>query len=110
MEIVVTSEFRKNYKHLAGKYASLADDLRRLRDQLAENPYLGVGLPGGFRKIRLQIRSKGKGKSAGARIITFNYIVDEQCQRIVLVKMYDKSEAENISDAEIRRAFDTLEG
>ena len=38
-----------------------------------------------------------------------NYIVEQACQRIVLVKMYDKSEADNISDAEIQRAFSTLE-
>ena len=109
MDIVVTHEFRKNFKHLSGKYASLRDDLRLLQSQLQENPFMGVELFGGFRKIRLAIRSKSKGKSGGARVITFNYIVDEQCQRIVMVKMYDKSEAENISDAEIRRAFDTLE-
>ena len=27
MDIVVTREFKKNYKHLVGKYASLRDDL-----------------------------------------------------------------------------------
>ena len=65
-------------------------------------------LSGGFRKIRMAIKSKGKGKSGGARVITFNYIVDTECQRIVLVKMYDKSEISNISDAEIMHAFETL--
>ena len=109
MEIVVTREFKKNYKHLVSKYASLTNDLQLLRNQLMENPFIGVELSGGFRKIRLSIRSKGKGKSGGARVITFNYIVDQICQRIVLVKMYDKSETGNVTDAEIRRAFDTLE-
>ena len=109
MDIVITREFKKNYKHLASKYASLASDLQTLRAQLMENPFLGVELSGGFRKIRLSIRSKGKGKSGGARVITFNYIVDQACQRIVLVKMYDKSEAGNVTDAEIKRAFNTLD-
>lgn len=109
MDIVVTREFKKNYKHLSGRYASLRDDLLSLQLQLTENPYMGIELSGGFRKIRLSIRSKGKGKRGGARVITFNYIVDEQCQRIVMVKMYDKSEVENVSDAEIRRAFQTLD-
>ena len=67
MDIVVTREFRKNFKHLSGKYASLRDDLRLLQSQLLENPFMGVELSGGFRKIRLAIRSKGKGKSGGAR-------------------------------------------
>ena len=91
-----------------GKYASLHDDLKSLQTQLLENPFLGVELSGGFRKIRMAIKSKGKGKSGGARVITFNYIVDTECQRIVLVKMYDKSEISNISDAEIMHAFETL--
>ncbi len=109
MDIVVTQEFRKNFKHLSGKYASLRDDLRLLQSQLKENSFLGVEMTGGFRKIRMSIRSKGNGKSGGARVITFNYIVDEQCQRIVMVKMYDKSETGNVTDAEIRRAFRTLD-
>ena len=108
MDFVITQEFRRNYKRLSGKYASLRDDLLALQAQLRDNPFLGVELPGGFRKIRLAIKSKGKGKSGGARVITFNYIVDTECQRIVLVKMYDKSEVENISSAEIKRAFETL--
>ena len=62
----------------------------------------------GFRKIRMAIKSKGKGKSGGARVITFNYIIETECQRIVLVKMYDKSEISNITEAEIRHAFETL--
>lgn len=108
MDIVVTREFRKNYKRLSGKYASLHDDLVSLQEKLRENPFLGVELPGGFRKIRIAIKSKGKGKSGGARVITFNYIIETECQRIVLVKMYDKSEISNITDAEIRHAFETL--
>lgn len=62
----------------------------------------------GFRKIRLSIKSKGKGKSGGARVITFNYYVEEECRRIVLVKMYDKGDMGNVTDAEIKRAFSTL--
>ena len=108
MDIVITREFSRNYKRLSGKYASLHDDLKSLQTKLLENPYLGVELSGGFRKIRLAIKSKGRGKSGGARIITFNYIVETECQRIVLVKMYDKSEISNVSDAEIKQAFETL--
>ena len=51
MDIVVTREFRKNFKHLSGKYASLRDDLRLLQSQLLENHFMGVELSGGFRKI-----------------------------------------------------------
>lgn len=42
MDIVVTREFRKNFKHLSGKYASLRDDLRLLQSQLMENPFIDL--------------------------------------------------------------------
>lgn len=108
MEILITREFKKNYKQLSRKYPSLPEDLKEFQSQLLSNPFLGVELAGGFRKIRLSIKSKGKSKSGGARVITFNYLVEKTCDRIVLVKMYDKSEVENISDKDIRQAFETL--
>ena len=49
-------------KHLAKKYKSIADDLEVLRDELKQNPYAGADLGGGARKVRMSIRSKGKGK------------------------------------------------
>ena len=46
----------------------------------------------------MAITSKGKGKSGGARIIT--YIVNAE-KEILLVSIYDKSEKETISNKEI---------
>jgi hypothetical protein len=46
----------------------------------------------------LAIKSKGKGKSGGARIITFVVAVKEE---VVLLSIFDKSESENISDQEL---------
>ena len=42
MDIVITQEFRRNYKRLPGKYASLRDDLLALQAQLRDNPFLGA--------------------------------------------------------------------
>jgi hypothetical protein len=50
-------------------------------------------------KIRISIKSKGKGKSGGARVITHIQIVD---QKVYLLTIYDKSEHEDISDREIK--------
>jgi len=44
-------------------------------------------------------KSKGKGKSGGARIITYLQIIH---QTIYLLSIYDKSEKENISDKELK--------
>ena len=42
--------------------------------------------------------SKGKGKSAGARVITYLYIEETT---VFLISIYDKSEKSNISDSEL---------
>ena len=44
-------------------------------------------------------KSKGKGKSGGARVIT---LVIEKASRIYLLSIYDKSEMDSISVADIK--------
>jgi hypothetical protein len=46
----------------------------------------------------MAITSKGKGKSGGARIITFVKISQTT---VYLLSIYDKSDKENISDKEL---------
>lgn len=108
MKIEVTEEFEKDFKRLSKKYPSIPKDVKKIGEELLANPNMGVSLSGGFRKIRMAITSKGKGKSGGARIITFNYLIDNNNGKIILVTMYDKNEQANISDAQIRQAFKTL--
>ncbi|MEM0992494.1 MAG: hypothetical protein AAF847_01850 [Bacteroidota bacterium] len=45
-------------------------DLATLFDSLLENPYQGDQIKTDVYKIRLVIKSKGKGKCGGARVIT----------------------------------------
>lgn len=61
----------------------------------------GADLGMGLRKIRMKIEAKGKGKSGGARVITHNAIISVHEERITLLTIYDKSEQESISDAEL---------
>lgn len=63
---------------------------------------------GGVRKIRMAIASKNKGKSHGARVISYTYTVDEDKGVINLIFLYDKEERENITDAEIRELIEQL--
>ena len=56
---------------------------------------------GGVRRVRMSIKSKGKGKSGGAKVIIFNYLLDDDNRDITLMTIYDKSERETISDKEI---------
>ena len=98
--IRTTAHFDHEFKRLFQKYVSLKCDFEKLIYQLKENPETGTPLGGNIYKIRLAIASKGKGKSGGARVIT--YIKTEQ-GIIYLISIYDKSEKSTISDNEIHK-------
>jgi mRNA-degrading endonuclease RelE of RelBE toxin-antitoxin system len=105
-EIRFTEHFRKEYKKLAKKYVSLKDDVLSLVETLKEDPATGVNLGNNIYKIRMAISSKRKGKSGGARIIT--YFVDKD-NIVYLLSIYDKSEETNISDNEIKKILAEVE-
>ena len=93
--------FKCEAKRLNKHYASFADDYERLINELEANPHLGTDLGGGLRKIRMAITSKGKGKSGGARVITFTVVVAVEESEINLLYIYDKAERSSISKKEI---------
>ena len=89
------------YSQMGKKYRSMRQDYARLLEELHTNPTAGVSLGRGVRKVRMAIASKNKGKSHGARVITFTYSVDEESGTIVLLFLYDKEERDTITSAEI---------
>ena len=97
--IKTTKSFDKEIKRLGKHYASIANDYAALLDELAQNPRLGIDLGSGLRKIRMQITSKGKGKSGGA----FTVIVSMEESEINLLYIYDKADRPSISTHEIER-------
>ena len=99
MRIVFTTDFKTAYKRLKKKYASFDADFRSLMRSLTERPEQGVELFDGIRKIRLNIKSKGKGKSGGARIIIR---VQRMGDVLGFLFVYDKSEMENVRDEYLR--------
>lgn len=100
-EIRTLSSFDRKLKRLAKKYKSLKEDLMSLSASLLDNPTQGADLGGGVRKVRMSIGSKGRGKSGGARVITYTVLVDEESGIITLIAIYDKSEQDTISRNEI---------
>jgi mRNA-degrading endonuclease RelE of RelBE toxin-antitoxin system len=90
--------FDRQLKRLAKKYRSLKREFAALLESLEQDPEQGTPLGNNCYKIRLQISSKGKGKSGGARVIT-NFVVAENS--VFLISIYDKSEKENLSDKEL---------
>lgn len=98
-KIQTTPPFERQVKKLAKKYPSLKNDLLLLIESLETNPEQGTSLGNNFYKIRLAIKSKAKGKSGGARVITFVKVINET---VFLASIYDKAEQATISDRELK--------
>ena len=99
-QVDTIAHFEREAKRLKKKFPSLKQEIDELIDSLEENPLLGTALNNGFYKIRLGIKSKGKGKSGGARVITFVKVVTE---KVYLVSIYDKSEQSDISEDQLEQ-------
>ena len=97
--VELTDNFKKQAKRLSKKHLSLKDDLELLGVLLSENPTTGTHLGNNIYKVRLTIKSKGKGKSGGARVMTQVKVVN---QTVYLFSIYDKGEKDSISDNEIK--------
>jgi hypothetical protein len=107
MEIKATKIFIRCVKPLAKRYRSFRNDYAKILDELEKNPQLGIDLGDGFRKVRMAIASKGKGKSGGARIITLNLVKRNDC--LYLIYAYDKSDTDNVSFDVIKRFVSEME-
>jgi mRNA-degrading endonuclease RelE of RelBE toxin-antitoxin system len=105
-KIITIPTFDKELKSLSKKHRSIKIDLTQLGKQLLENPKMGDEILQNCYKIRMSITSKGKGKSGGARAITYIYIQEET---VYLLSIYDKSEHTTISDATIGELIKSID-
>ena len=114
ISIQVAENFKKKAKPLLRKYPSLRIELKLLEQTLTKNPTFGTPMGGQVYKIRLAIKSKGRGKSGGARIITYleiEFIGEETTseQTVVnLISIYDKAEIATLTDSEIQKIISNL--
>ena len=99
--IKTSDSFDKEVKRLSKRYRSIGQDVYDLYAEILANPTLGTDLGRGLRKIRMRITSKGRGKSGGARVISFTVIVSVGETEVNLLYIYDKAEREDITSAEI---------
>ena len=109
VEIRVGSEVLIQFKRLSKKYRSMLDDYDAFLTGLEQDPFQGTSLGKGVRKVRMAIASKGKGKSGGARVITYNLYQEGDSIIIDLLTIYDKGEISNISDEFISFLLDKRE-
>ena len=77
-KVIPTPTFAKSLKALAKRHRSLKEDVKAFVAELERDPLQGVELTAGIRKISMAIKSKGVGKSGGARVITYNVLVTEE--------------------------------
>jgi mRNA-degrading endonuclease RelE of RelBE toxin-antitoxin system len=98
-KILPTHKFEKEIKRLIKRFPSLKKEYAVLIKELKTNPTAGTPLGNDCYKIRLAIASKNKGKSGGARVITY-LVVDDTS--VFLLTIYDKSELNNIPDKELK--------
>lgn len=97
--IELTDNFKKEAKRLTKKYPSLKTELAELFSELEENPTTGTPLGNDIYKIRLAIASKNKGKSGGARVLSF---VKVTLTTVLLFSIYNKGEVDSLSENEIK--------
>ena len=101
--VLTIAPFDKQLKRLIKKYPSLKSEIISLIKELQVEPSKGTSIGNDCYKVRLAIASKGRGKSGGARVITYVTIIDRS---IYLLSIYDKSEHADIDDKELIRLLD----
>ncbi|MDX2129019.1 MAG: type II toxin-antitoxin system RelE/ParE family toxin [Chloroherpetonaceae bacterium] len=104
-KILLTVCFEKELKRLAKKFPSLKVDFSKLVTELSLKPLSGDSLGNNCYKVRVAVSSKGKGKSGGARVITYIYFEKET---IYLLTIYDKSEMQDLKPNELKEMIQNL--
>ncbi|MFH1319027.1 MAG: type II toxin-antitoxin system RelE/ParE family toxin [Bacteroidota bacterium] len=104
--VLTIPPFNKQLKRLAKKYRSLLKEVEKLGMQLVEAPQTGTLIGHNCYKIRIAIKSKSKGKSGGARIITHVHVTKTT---VFLLSIYDKSEQGSISDKELKELLKLIQ-
>ena len=92
-KVVIAPEFAKEAKRIAKKHIGIKSDIAKLIAELSLNPTIGTDLGHNFYKIRMSISGSGKGKSGGARVITY-VILDRET--VLLTEIYLKSEHSSV--------------
>ncbi len=109
-KVLTTRNFEKEAKRLIKKFPSLKKELNDLNAELLANPQSGTSIGHHTFKVRLAVKSKGKGKSGGMRVIThikLDFFV-QNTSNIFLLSIYDKSESANINSEELKRLIQSI--
>ncbi|MEK6477662.1 hypothetical protein WJR50_09010 [Catalinimonas sp. 4WD22] len=67
-KVIPTPRFKRQAKKLLKKYSSLSTELQAFERDLIMNPTQGQSLGQNAYKVRVAVKSKGKGKSGAHRV------------------------------------------
>jgi hypothetical protein len=95
-QVIYSKIFIRKAKELKKRHPSLISDLEKLEKSLLEEPRQGNDLGAGLYKVRLAVKSKGKGKSGGYRVITFLIQQSDADININMLTIYDKADESSI--------------
>ena len=104
--VIYSPEFKVTLIPLAKKYLTLKESIRSLEDALLENPKLGDAYGDKIYKVRWSDKSKGKGKSGGFRIVYYLLSETKEGTQILLLTIFDKSDADTIKKKDAVRLKD----
>ena len=76
---------------------------------MQQNPFQGGELSPGIRKIRMAITSKGRGKSVGARVITYTIVAMEDAGDVYILDIYDKNDFSTVDLAVLQKIVKNLD-
>ncbi len=113
LTIKYSDRFLKDAKRLKEKknFRKIADDIKEVENWLKSGEIKGDLIPGfsGLQifKIRQKNSSINSGKSGGFRII---YYRDSENDVIIMLTIYSKTEAENVSKTEIMEILENFNG
>lgn len=103
--VIAIPKFRSELKKLGKKYPSLKVDFSNLLSLLEVAPHQGTSIGKNCYKVRLAIKSKGRGKSGGARIITHIAISENT---VYLLSVYDKSDQNSLTNKELEDLLSSI--
>lgn len=103
--VVPTDGFIKDLKQISKKHKGILSDIAKLSIELKLNPTMGADLGQNVYKIRMPISGTNKGKSGGARVITYVVLIKEI---VYLSEIYLKNEHDTVdADVVIQRLKDS---
>ena len=79
--------------------------MQELSSILQDNPTAGISLGNSTYKIRIAIKSKGSGKSGGARVIT--YVVTAE-KEVYLLTIYNKAYLNTVDDITLQKIIKNI--